>query len=130
MYLRQMRIPKDFKTFIIHGLRKTNVYGVPKNECVGNSVLDGMEYIKKNYESSLVIPNRKHCHICNNDVCLNCFMNINGNNCAACSTNMDKVNVIYPISPIPFMMNTYDMIEEWKTLQVDFAAYSNQQYCI
>jgi len=51
-----MRIPKDFRTFIIHGLRKTNVYGVPKNECVGNSVLDGMEYIKKNYESSLVIP--------------------------------------------------------------------------
>ncbi len=97
---------------------------------MGNSVLDGLEYIKKNYENSLLIPKRKNCHNCNNGVCLNCLMNINGNNCAACLTNMNKINVIYPISPMPFMMNTYDMIEEWKTVQFDFADYSNQQYYI
>tara|TARA_B100000530_G_scaffold313027_2_gene241090 strand:+ start:2069 stop:2461 length:393 start_codon:yes stop_codon:yes gene_type:complete len=130
MYLRSMIIPNDFKTFIIHGLKKTNVYGFQKNQYMGNSVLDGLEYIKKNYENSLLIPKRKNCHNCNNGVCLNCLMNINGNNCAACLTNMNKINVIYPISPMPFMMNTYDMIEEWKTVQFDFADYSNQQYYI
>ena len=63
MYIRNMKIPRDFKTFIIYGYNnsiQTNIYGFSKKACRGHSVLDGLKYIKQNYEK---IQNRKIAYI-------------------------------------------------------------------
>ena len=39
MYIRNIKIPRDFKTFIIYGYNnsiKTNIYGFSKKECRGH----------------------------------------------------------------------------------------------
>lgn len=134
MYFSNMKIPRNFKTFIIYGYNnsiKANIYGFSKKKCKGHSVLDGMKYIKQNYDSSLIIPNPNYCHICDKGICFNCLMNINGNDSSACLTDMTNKNVIYPISTKP-AVNTaiYDWFNAYKDINLHRVSSSDRMYCI
>ena len=111
MYLKQLKLPNGFKTFIINSYKKgwlttTQVYGVNIEKCEGNSILDGLKYINTHYNNTLLqnlqLPK---CSDFSNSYCLNCIMNINGRNLPACDTPMKEINEIYPISPKP--LTTY-----------------------
>lgn len=134
MYIRNMKIPRDFKTFIIYGYNnsiQTNIYGFSKKACRGHSVLDGLKYIKQNYDNSLIIPNRNYCHICDKGICLNCLMNINGNDLSACLTDMTDKNIIYPISPKPDVNSvTYNWFNKSKDIYLELLSTSERKYCI
>ena len=102
MRLRQLITPKGFKTFVIHNHKAhKNVYGFDSNQCKGTTILDGLKYIKHQFEH-IDILNDVKCNKCTHE-CNNCLMYINGYVSLACTTEMQEVNIIYPITPQPVM---------------------------
>jgi|TARA_Y100000389_G_C17126655_1_gene348143 hypothetical protein len=102
MFRRMIR-PIGFKTFIINYLKYPSripvqkVYGFDVNNCQGPFVINGLQFIKSNLDSSIHIPDINKGQL---------MMSINGRAGDALTTHMKETNVIYPIIGTPFYNNT------------------------
>tara|TARA_Y100000389_G_scaffold199109_1_gene236886 strand:+ start:183 stop:548 length:366 start_codon:yes stop_codon:yes gene_type:complete len=107
--LRRMIRPPGFKTFEVNFLKfpsKTahkKIYGF---RCSGPFVLDGLQYISKNLDHSLIIP-----------YSTSYMMNINGENKNALNTKMEDTNIIYPIFGSP-VFSMFMILEQRNTISI------------
>ena len=98
---------KIIRPVLINNRKRIDYYGFQREECIsGNKIIDGLDFIYKNLDKNLIIPNKKNCTCKNYDgICLNCLMMINKKEQSACKTVMKRMNTIESIYP------AYDMLE-------------------